>query len=327
MPKYDNLLIHTLAFGAGTKTERELNDIAERAAVLGASGLELLFHPMPVLPAKTVAKVFREHGLRRASLCLFFPNDPSQGLGDPTDIFCHRLARKHILRAVQYVHRLQDAGIEIEVIDGPLNIVLGRPAYEYLEHASLATLQFAEKHLAPIGGKEVVVFCSEPLQRGEDNLIHSAFEMNDFVLAVDSPWFLLHLDTFHTVKNGEKLLRVLKKCGWCIGHLHLNGIGKDHAREGRIPCGCRDFLIDGKSYTDSIPWERLHKPFDEVALAAPFLGMAPLNTLICLEPFHEDACQAIPPLREGVVPVTDDSQLCESVKNLAAAGFLIENGE
>ncbi len=311
--QYKNLLIHMLAFGAGARTIKELDHIASRAATLGASGLELLFHPMPVLPPDRVAKVFKRHGLRKASLCLFFPQDLS--CGDPTSVEEGSNAVKHVRRAVEYVCRLRDEGIKINVIDGPLNIVLGRGAQEYTSLAVINTAIFSRSLSVAVGEMLGITFCSEVLQRSEDGLIRTSARMGQLVTAVASSAFKMHLDTFHTVKNGERLGEVIKRFGPHIGHLHLNGIGKDRAREGRIPCGCRDFEIDGRRYTDTIDWKRVRH---QLSAAQVDLN----KVLVCLEPFHEKACQAIPPLREGVVPVTNDWQILESVDNLAAAGIL-----
>lgn len=314
--QYSNLLIHTLAFGAGTRTVSELNGIAKRATALGASGLELLFHPMPVLPACEVAAVFKRHGLARASLCLFYPEDLS--CGDPTTKEGRELALHHATRAADYVCLLQDNGIDVRVIDGPVNIVLGRKAKYYAKDAFSETLIFTE-HLAEIAERAGVTFCSEVLQCSEDGLVRTSKRMEELVVRGHSCYpycFEGHIDTFHFVKNGEKLGNVFRRLNPFIGHLHCNGIGKNRTKEGRIPCGCNDFEINGRRYTDTIDWKRVRRQLEAVV-------MPPVPILICLEPFHEEACKAIPPLREGVVPVTDDSQIAESVRNLAAAGLLL----
>lgn len=318
MPTYRNLLIHTLAFDAGAATLEDLEAMAKRAVALGASGLELLFHPMPVHPAKDVASVFRKTGCTKASLCIFLPGDGS--LGDPLNPAAFPKGKAKTFELIQkgtrYVQELRSAGIEIDVIDGPFCYLLGKQDYP---PGALKELVSFMEFVSRYAGDEGVRLALELLQESEDGVIRRAKVLAQLIHEIDSPAFGGHLDTFHLVKNGDQPAEAIKLIGPRLFHFHANGIGADRATEGRIPCGCRNYQYHGsrQSYTDTIDWAGIR-------VALQDSGAELDKLLICLEPFSEKACQAIPPLRNGVVPFTDDSQLVESVKNLAAAGLLVE---
>ena len=126
MKTYNNLLIHTLAFGV-PQTLDDVRLYADRAAGLGASGLELLFEPLPVFPPKEVVRIMKTAGLSKATLCVFIPGDGS--FGDPLSLKNRWSTVNLVRKAANHLCDLREGGLKIEVIDGPFAFVLGKTDY------------------------------------------------------------------------------------------------------------------------------------------------------------------------------------------------------
>ena len=194
--QYKNLLIHTLALCGGTPTLDVLRGVLKRAVALGATGIEFLFRPMPVLPAKDVARLYREEGCKGAGLCVF---NPGGEFGHPLIPHLRAPAVDLVTEAIQYAVELRDEGVNIRIIDGPLAFVLGEqtvPPRAIEQAAEFGNI------VAEIAARANITLVLELLQKSEDGAIRYPRVLAAIVDTVDSPYFQAHPDTFHLVKNG-----------------------------------------------------------------------------------------------------------------------------
>lgn len=305
---YKNLLIHTLALSGPVKNADELKRIAETAVSLGAAGIELLFRPLQDIYPRVIAETLRSAGCTRASLCVAQLGDKD---GDPLIKELRGPAAWLVKDAIVHVAELRNEGLNIDLVDGPWAYVLGKQ--DYPENATNEMVEFI-KPIASIAERARVRLALERLQPSEDGVIRTMSRLKEVIDRVASPNVGIHEDTFHCMRNGEIPADAIETAGKKLFHFHANGIGAnpDH---GRIPCGCHDYNIGGTTYTDVIGW----------ATVSVAIGNTETAPLVCIEPFSEEACVAIPPLRTGIVPITHLDQLLESIKNLAEAGILIKS--
>lgn len=311
MKTFKNLGIHTLAFGAGTPDVKALRHMVRRAVALGASSFELMYEPMPVLPAKEVAQVLREEKCPKASLCVFHPDGELKG---GTGVGGHS-GFSRMFGAINYVADIRDEEVEIDLIGGPWAIELGKTYIQSLRDEDLSFLIWFAKKVAERAAERNVRLALEFLQHSEDGLVRNAITAAEIVTVVGAPNLGVHLDTFHVMKNRDNLKEAIEILGSKIFLIHANGIGKDRDTEGRIPCGCTDLVLGGKGRRDITPWPKVKEWLNESGVSK--------EVTICLEPFSETACAAIPPLRNGVIPITSETELALSILNLDTAGLLV----
>lgn len=302
---YKNLLIHTLALSGPVKNADDLKKIAETAVSLGAAGIELLFRPLQDMYPRVIAETLRSAGCKGASLCVAQLGGET---GDPLIKGLREPAAWLVKDAIVHVADMRDEGLDIDLVDGPWACVLGKQ--DYPKGAMDEVVEFI-KHIAGVAERAKVRLALERLQPSEDGVIRTMSRLKEVVDRVGSEYVGIHEDTFHCMRNHEIPADAIEMAGKRLFHFHANGTGSNQ-NHGRIPCGCCEYSIGGTKYTDVVGW----------ATVSSALGITETAPLVCIEPFSEEACVAIPPLRTGVVPITHLDQLRESIKNLAAAGIL-----
>ena len=312
MPTYPNLLIHQLSLAGRIKTERQFEAMAEKAASLGASGLELLYDPSLLLPAKFIFKAMKKQGLTKATLCVANLGDES---GDPVIRRFRGPALDLVYGGIDRAIELCDAGVEVGTIDGPFAFVLGKQ--DYPDDAIAGVVEFS-KLCADRAETEGVRLALERLQESEDCVIRTAKRLAKVVNAVNSRAFGAHEDTFHAIKNGDSPWKTFSLLGRQVFHFHPNGIGRKRTVEGRIPCGCLNYKIGGVEYTDTTDWYAAPSAMQD-------FGVDRKRILVCPEPFCRAAFKDMPPLENGVIGMRRLQDLRESINNLAGAGVLVEN--
>lgn len=310
---FGNLIIHGLALGAQPKTADDIARMTERALNLGACGIELVFWPGPNnINAREAAHAITKVGGMRASVCVFHPHDENHGDPLSSNPASQTAALEHVRKAICYADGMRQNGLRITTVDGPWAFTLGKTDYDVESGSRLVT--FAQR-AAEYASLHKINLALERLQHSEDGVIRHALILADIIKRIDSPYVGAHDDSFHAEKNGMRAHDSVRTLGKRLMHYHANGLGNDVTFDGRIPCGCSNYRAGSKMYNDRINWR-------EVSLALAELRQSMDSILICLEPFSEAACAAIPPLRNGVVPVTDDAQIRDSVRHLMEVGML-----
>ncbi len=310
---FDNLLIHGLALGAQPMLADEIARMTERALNLGACGIELVYWPGPGnIPAKDAAKAITKAGGTRASLCAFHPKGDQ--FGDPLspDPMTKDLALEHLKAAIRYADTMRHNGLRISTVDGPLGFVLGEQGYGSCAQDRLVAFMQEAAETASLHGINLAL---ERLQKSEDGVIQTASALAHLLDRINCPHVGAHDDSFHAEKNGTSADESIRTLGKHLKHYHANGLGEDKFNDGRIPCGCHEYRLEDRVVNDRINWRK-------VSLALAELRQPADSILICLEPFCEAACVAIPDLRTGVVPVTSDEQIRDSIRHLMDVGML-----
>lgn len=280
---------HYLAFFGALKEGQGdlLADAAKTAALAGCDLFELVLDPLNGLGAEEAAAALLQNGIKKASICRFFPGDGS--LGDPLgDGPIQAKARETLVKDVEYIQVLRRAGVEVEHIVGPNVFALGKKyAYNRIETRNrIVEWVRLNKRLLSDAKLQLNI---EYLRPGEDeNVIGSMNEACNVVLQIDLPFVKIHGDTFHMLKRNERPQDVIRQAGgFLLGYLHAHG-------SDRLPPSIVN--MGGKNgVTDEISWQLMGDALNAIDYRGPIVS----------EPFGAEVRALIPALGEGLPPAVD----------------------
>lgn len=247
-----------------------LDEKLDKAAALGADGVELMCYDPASLDAESIRSALADHGLEAAAIA-------SGGLGLARITLLHpdaqtsQVARSRLLDLIEFAAKL---GAPLATIGG----FRGRSNGD--QGASLLRLGEILSEAAAIAVDRGVRLALEPLNRYENDLIQNAAQGLDFVNQVNHPALGLLLDTFHMnieeASRTEPFVRVFE--AGKLFHVHLGD-------NNRLPPG--KGLIDFPAILQTLQSAGYKGYLSAELLALPDADSAAMDTLAYMRALQE----------------------------------------
>ncbi|MDE0042685.1 MAG: sugar phosphate isomerase/epimerase [Candidatus Poribacteria bacterium] len=206
MPKYGvNLLLWA------DKFDRETVDLIPKVADMGFDGVEI-----PIFDHATVDIPLTNAALRDTNLhpigCAIMAHDRNP---IHEDVAIRENGKDYLKRSIDVLAELGG-----DTLVGPLYSAVGTLVGRGRNRQEWDRCVDILGEVAEFAGQRGVTVAIEPLNRFETYFINIAADAIKLATAVNSPFFKIHLDTFHMNIEEKNLTRAITDTGKLLHHLH-----------------------------------------------------------------------------------------------------------
>ena len=206
MPKFGvNLLLWA------DKFDRETADLIPKVAEMGFDGVEIpIFDPETVDIPYTQA-LLKDTGLETIG-CNIMAGDRNPIDEDPA---IRENGVTYLKRTIEVI-----AELGADTLVGPMYSAVGKLVGRGRNEQEWEWCVEGLQDVAEFGGKHGVTLASEPLNRFETYFVNIAEDAVKLCKSVDSPYFKVHLDTFHMNIEEKNQADAIVSTGDYLHHMH-----------------------------------------------------------------------------------------------------------